>query len=528
MNISFYHSFISSNEAIYFMKFFLLFLTVLICQQVNGTTSLQDKPQSHEDTVTQNSTVKSQNLTANIDFRTAVRLMLENNSAIKAAEKSTELARRQSQLINASWFPTITMTGTYTLMSNKIGVNQEYAPLLDPLKEKYADDFLVPNVLNFISNELGDLSFEVPVIDDNFGSIDLEVIYPLFTGIKRIYANKLAKNNESLSEITKESVGATKYLELANVYFSLCLNESMIKVLKETHEMTKNHYSQAVKMESIGMFDKAERLIVKVALDESDRNLKSAENQNEVLKNALLKIIGQQDNESTNKVTDTQSRNVSMSEFNSQSISTSTSLFLNEKYPSLDWFKDMMQENAYIYKQTDLHEDIAKTSLKMSRSNYFPIVSVFGKQTIASYQVPKNIIPNTVAGVNLAWDLFDGLARERNIQKVKIESEIINDTQQNLKEELEVAVDEWYANLKQACINAKDLQSSLELAEEVYKIRKKSFTEGIATSQQVLDALNLLNKTKLLLLTTYFEYDIALANLCCLCGIPEYFEAYVN
>ena len=511
------------------MRPFLLFLTGLISQQINGTTSQQAESLSYNDTVSQSSTATSQDLTANIDFRTAVRLMLENNNAIKAAEKNTELAKRQSQLINASWFPTVTMTGTYAMMSNKISVNQEYAPLLDPLKEKYADDFLVPNVLNFISKELGDLSFDVPVIDNDFGSIDLEVMYPLFTGVKRIYANKLAKDNESLSEIAKESIGSTKYLELANIYFSLSLNESMIKVLNESHDMTKHHYSQAVKMENIGMFDKAERLIVKVALDESDRNLKSAENQNEVLKNALYTIIGLRDNKSTSQQVGQQvGQQVNKTNDNRQNISTSTSLFLNEQYPSLDWFKDMMRKNSYVYKQSELHDDISKNTLRMSRSNYFPVISVFGKQTIASYHVPNNLIPNTVGGINLAWDIFDGLARERNIQMTKIESEIISETQQNLKNELEVAVDEWHANLKQAVVNAKDLQSSLDLAEEVYKIRKKSFAEGLCTSQQVLDALNLLNKTKLLLLTTYFEYDIALANLCCLCGIPEYFEAFIN
>jgi len=446
-----------------------------------------------------------------LDFRTAVGLMLQNNNAIKAAEKNTELAKRQSQLVNASWFPTITMTGTYTMMSNKVSVSQEYAPLLDPLKEKYANTFLMPDILNYLSNELGDLAFEVPIFDDDFGSVDLEIVYPLFTGIKRIYANKLANNNKILSEINKESVGATKYLELANTYFSLSLAESMIKVLKETHEMTKNHYSQAVKLENVGMFDKAERLIVKVALDESDRNLKSAENQNEVLRNALIKIIGQPS-----------------SEIISSPIILSTSLFLNEQIPSLIWFKDMMRNNAYIYEQSELHDDIAKTSIKMSRSNYFPVISVFGKQTLVSYQVPKNLIPNTIAGINIAWDIFDGLARERNIQMTRIETEIISETQMNLKDELEVAVDEWYAQLKQSVVNAKDLESSLELAEEVYRIREKSFTEGLATSQQVLDALNILNKTKLLLLTTYFEYDIALANLCCLCGIPEYFESFMR
>ena len=414
--------------------FFILFLAV----------SCQHSAVSCQETVSSNV----------IDFRTAVDMMLENNATIKAAEKSTLLAKRQSQLINASWLPTITMTADYTMMSNGIGVSQDYASLLEPFKEKYAETPLVPEILNLISNELGDLAFEVPIFEDDFGSIDLEILYPIFTGTKRLYANKLAKSNEALSEINKESVGAAKYLELANVYFSLSLAESMIKVLKETHAMTDNHYSQALKMEAIGMFDKAERLIVKVALDESERNLKDAENQAEVLREALSFLLGQRTTEPS-----TGSGTVP--------LSTSTPLFINEKYPQLEWFKDMMKENAYVFQQADLHDDIAKANLRLSQSNYYPVISLYGKQTIASYQVPKNLVPNTIGGVNLVWDIFDGLARERNIQLTKIESEIVAETQLSLKNDLEVAVDEWHANLKQACINAEELQSSLELAQEV-------------------------------------------------------------
>ena len=460
-----------------------------------------------------------------IDFRTAVDMMLENNATIKAAEKSTLLAKRQSQLINASWLPTITMTADYTMMSNRIGVSQDYASLLEPFKEKYAETPLVPEILNYISNGLGDLSFDVPILEDDFGSIDVEILYPIFTGTKRLYANKLAKSNEALSEINKESIGATKYLELVNIYFSLSLTESMIKVLKETHAMTDNHYSQALKMEAIGMFDKAERLIVKVALDESERNLKDAENQAEVLREALSFLLGQRTTDNSQQSLGNGQQSMANSQ---QPIVTSTPLFINEKYPQLEWFKDMMKENAYVFQQADLHDDIAKANLRLSQSNYYPVISLYGKQTIASYQIPKNMIPNTIGGVNLVWDIFDGLARERNIQLTKIESEIVAETQLSLKNDLEVAVDEWHANLKQACINAEELQSSLELAQEVYRIRKKSFSEGLCTSQQVLDALNLVNKTNLLLLTTYFEYDIALANLCCLCGIPEFFESFLT
>ena len=76
--------------------FFILFLAV----------SCQHSAVSCQETVSSNV----------IDFRTAVDMMLENNATIKAAEKSTLLAKRQSQLINASWLPTITMTADYTMI----------------------------------------------------------------------------------------------------------------------------------------------------------------------------------------------------------------------------------------------------------------------------------------------------------------------------------------------------------------------------------------------------------------------------
>lgn len=486
-----------------FMKPFYLFLTLCCGSQlmVNGHQLNENADSSY--------------FSRQIDFKTAVNMMLENNPSLKAAEKNIELSRRQTQLVSASWFPTITMTGTYVAMSDKISVSQEYASLLEPIKDKYDNTFLVSDVIDYISNELGDLSFDVPIMKNDFGSLDMEVIFPIFTGIKRVYAYQLSKDNETLSEYEKETIEAAKYLELADVYFSLRLAESMILVFKETKEMTQNHYTQALKMEGIGMFDKAERLIAKVALDESDRNLKSVMNNADALRKALFTIIGQDTSPESQKN-------------NQKHPTTSTSLFMSNNYPSIEWFKDMMKKNAFIFKQSELQQDISQKTLRISQSNYFPVISLFGKQTIASYHIPNNLMPNTIAGINMTWDIFDGLARERSIQMVKIESEMITETQNNIKDELEVAVNEWYAQLRQSCVDANDLKSSLEFAEEVYKIRKKAFIEGLATSQQVLDAMNLLNKTKLLLLSAYYKYDIAMAHLCCLCGIAEYFESFIS
>ena len=67
------------------------------------------------------------------------------------------------------------------------------------------------------------------------------------------------------------------------------------------------------------------------------------------------------------------------------------------------------------------------------------------------------------------------------------------------------------------------LNTTIELSEELVRMRKKAFAEGMVTSTEVVDAETLLSKTKVARLAAYYEYDVTLMNLLALCGIPEQF-----
>mgnify|MGYP001251147279 CR=1 FL=1 len=56
------------------------------------------------------------------------------------------------------------------------------------------------------------------------------------------------------------------------------------------------------------------------------------------------------------------------------------------------------------------------------------------------------------------------------------------------------------------------------MSEELVRMRKKAFTEGMATSTEVIDAETMLSKVKVARLAAYYEYDVALMNLLALCG----------
>ena len=64
------------------------------------------------------------------------------------------------------------------------------------------------------------------------------------------------------------------------------------------------------------------------------------------------------------------------------------------------------------------------------------------------------------------------------------------------------------------------------MSKELVRIRKKSFTEGMATSTEVIDAEVMLSKVQIASLLAYYQYDVALINLLSACGIPDTFYQY--
>ena len=82
--------------------------------------------------------------------------------------------------------------------------------------------------------------------------------------------------------------------------------------------------------------------------------------------------------------------------------------------------------------------------------------------------------------------------------------------------------------MQKAQDNVRALNATIALSEELVRIRKKSFTEGMATSTEVVDAETMLATARVARLAAYYEYDVTLMNLLALCGTPEQFKKYFN
>ena len=424
-----------------------------------------------------------------LSLEQSLTLLRSENKSLRIAGKEVELAKNEHQKLNAFWYPTISAAGAYVHMSNPIEVRQSLNQFTDPAKE-YVHSIL-PNdqFISSLLDKIGQNTLTLPLISQNVTSIDANLTWPIFTGGKRIYAGKIGKKLVSVAEVNREQVSANQQALLIESYFGLRLGQRVVEVKTETYNSLKIHYDQALKLEQQGMINRAERLVAQVSMEEAKRELESARKDLEVASQALKSLI-------------------------------------NESIPSANYFKEMIPFNNYLVNQLKLQENIAGDQLKIGRSGYLPNIALIGKQTLYADGVDKYLMPRTMIGVGFTWNIFDGLDREKRIRQARLTSQSLAIGKEKAVTDLQVGVDKFYSQMQNAMDNVKALNTTLEMSNELVRIREKSFKEGMATSSDVVDAEVVLSKVKTAFLLAYYQYDVALANLLSICGIPEAFHQY--
>lgn len=437
-----------------------------------------------------------------LSFDDALRQMQQGNRSLKIADKGIETARTERDKLNALWYPSLQGAGTFVHLSEKIEVKQPLSQFTDPAKDFVHN--LVPDdqFISSILDQIGSHTLAFPLAPRNLTTVGLTAEWIVFSGGKRIRAGKIGNAMIDIARENLEQTDATQRVLLAESYFGLRLAQEVVRVRQDTYNSLKRHYENALKLEAAGMIDKAGRLFAQVNMDEAQRSLEASQKEAAVLQNALRTLLN---------ITDT------------CSIQPVSPLFINAVLPAKEEFLQTMQTENYTVNQLQLQSHIAKQQLRIEQSGYLPDIAVFGKQTLYAHGIQSNLVPHTMIGVGFTWNLFDGLAREKRIRQSKIAQQTLSIGQEKAKDDLSVGIDKLYTQMQKAQDNVRALNTTIELSEELVRIRKKSFTEGMATSTEVIDSETMLATVRVARLAAYYEYDVALMNLLALCGTPEEF-----
>ena len=441
-----------------------------------------------------------------LSFEESLHLLNQGNQSLKIADKSIEIAKAERDKLNAFWYPSLQSTGAFVHMSEKIEVKQPLSQFTDPAKDFVHSIIPDDQIISSILDQIGANTLIFPLTPRNLTTVDLSAEWVLFSGGKRFHATNIGRTMVDLARESRAQVSANQQSLLVESYYGLRLAQQIVTVREETYNGLKKHYENALKLEAAGMIDKAGRLFAQVNMDEAKRALEAARKEETVVQSALKVLLNKKDADAN--------------------IIPTSPLFMNDSLPPKMLFDLSVNSGNYTLNQLQLQQHIAKQEVRIAQSGYLPNIALFGKQTLYSHGIQSNLLPRTMVGIGFTWNLFDGLDREKRVRQSKLTEQTLALGQMKARDDLAVGVDKLYTQLEKAQDNVKALNATIALSEELVRIRKKSFTEGMATSTEVIDAETMLASVKVARLAAYYEYDVALMNLLSLCGTPEQFANY--
>lgn len=442
-----------------------------------------------------------------LSYNDALKQLHNANRSIRMAEHGIASARAERDKLNALWYPSLQASGAYVHLSEKIEVKQSLSQFTDPAKDFVHTLLPDEKFISGILDQIGAHTLAFPLAPRNLTTVGLTAEWVLFSGGKRVRAGRIGNRLIDIARENRAQTDATQQTLLAESYYGLMLAREVVSVRRETYRVLSLHYENALKLEAAGMIDKAGRLFAQVNRDEAQRALDAARHEVTVVESALRSLLCLED---------------------TCSIVPTSPLFINTTLPPKEDFVQTMHTGSPLLSQLSLQQNIARQQLRIDQSAYLPDIALFGKQTLYAHGIQSNLVPRTIIGVGFTWNLFDGLAREKRIRQSKITEQTLVLGRDKVQDDLNVGIDKLYTGLQKAQDNVRALNATIELSEELVRIRRKSFAEGMATSTEVVDAETMLATARVARLAAYYEYDVTLMNLLALCGTPEQYEKYAQ
>lgn len=438
----------------------------------------------------------------------AMHILLTNNNAIKISQNTTEIAKAQKQQLNAAWYPTIAATGGYFHFSNDISAQANMGELAQdalanlegalPGLEQLLQQ-LLPQ-LNQSLAALGNITLSVPLVKQNVTTLDATALWPLFTGGKRIFAGKIGKELHTTALHLETLVTNAQMAAMLNAYYTLKLSNDVLTMQTDNMQYITRLLSDARRLKEEGFINKGEFLVVQVAHDEATRELENARHNRKVASSALSAILGI-----------------------GQEITPCGNWFTLDSLPCIHSIQQEILCNNAQLKILHSQDNILHNRENIAKSNYLPDIALFARGNIYSHNVPKNLLPRSTVGAAMQWTLFDGLAREKEIKKTRLEQEQVDYTISQTESDLTTAATALHSALEDAACNIQTLERTMDLARELLRERERGFAEGFCTSTEVIEARTALTKANTALNLAHWQYCTTLANLLALGSNTEKF-----
>lgn len=410
-------------------------------------------------------------LNADINIKDAWRKVLHVNEGLKASYSEVEGARLLKESAKSMYLPEISLDADYKKLDKELDIS------LRP--------FGFPA--------------EILISDRDVFTAKLTLLWPLYTGGKidatqDIYAQKEIEKKAQM-RLDKDKA----FLNLVKIYYGVVMSKELLKTRVEAQNALEHHYQNAKKLKDQGQIALIDLLNAQVKLDSAKIDTTKAFQNHEITKLALFDMLDSKDLPSSN-------------------------LFVDGDLENENYFKDHTLDN---YAGLDIIKSKQKQNDSMiviEKAEFHPTFYAFGNYAL--HQDESASLDETldwIAGVGVKYKFISRSGRSEKIAAAKMLKNRLSHTLKQAQKDLTLLVEKTYKEMLQYKKEYEDLSSSLTLAKENLRLRRLAFSEGIATSIDVVDAQTFLTGAKTKRLNAIYNFVQKLSQLCVLSGQSELF-----
>lgn len=388
-----------------------------------------------------------------------VRLAKENNKEIKASEHQYRASRYEQNSAKALFFPSFLLTGNVVYSTS----DGSYASGGGMLPVWGADGLPSGQTVFFPGLNL---SYELDWMYN--GGIQVE--QPLYMGGKIRAGYRMAKIGNEIASLNKRLTEVEVIVETSQAYAEVVRTQELREVAVAYHHLLSELMRSVESAWKHGMKPQNEVLKVKVKLNESELNLRRAENGYRL---AMMNLCHYMGLPLTERI--------------------EVSFDLPDTSGACEGGADIY--NRPEYQILEQKQGLVKQQVVMARSEYLPQIGLMGRYGYTN-GVKLNGCKlfddwNFLAGIQVSIPIFDFGRRMNKINSVKSQYARVQSERESLNEKLMLEMSRAFNNLDEAFLENRLAESSVVSAEENLRNSRLQYEKGMELLSDYLEAQTL-------------------------------------
>ncbi|OGF48016.1 MAG: hypothetical protein A2231_13010 [Candidatus Firestonebacteria bacterium RIFOXYA2_FULL_40_8] len=405
------------------------------------------------------------------DYETAKKVLLENNREILLSSQTVKDAEGKLTDAESGYFPKISLLGNYNYLSS-VPVIQMPAPINRAVQFGANENWLFKATLTQTIFDWGRM-FDSPSM---FGK------------------------NLELAKLDLEQVKTQNIYNLNQVFYSVILAKKVVETNEESLRVSEENMKMAENRLKAGAGSSFDSLRAKVRVSSVRPLVEKSRNSYEAALNSLKNLLG---------VPLIEKVEITGDFVEAINLEIDNSAALKKAF-----------EQRFEIKKSDKRKEMLVSALAVSVSMDKPLIT--GNLSY-NYQNPYysqiSWVESWNAGVTLTIPLFDGFSTAGKIKQAEAAVASADVAKSAVLSQVEFEVRQAVLNLNETNERIKSQKENVRQAEEYLRIAQSSYTSGVITNYDVMDAhLSLLTAK-----TAYLQalYDLTVAKAAFLKAIGE-------